>query len=63
MMSAVRIPESAASTSGISVNAIKITLFAVTAHLAGFGGVLLVAGEQRGPTRPLKSLMLLHQAL
>ena len=33
MMSAVRTSESAASTSGISANAIKITLFAVSAGL------------------------------
>jgi ABC-type branched-subunit amino acid transport system ATPase component/branched-subunit amino acid ABC-type transport system permease component len=46
MMSAVRTSESAASTSGISANAIKITLFAVSAGLAGFGGVLLVTVEQ-----------------
>ena len=46
MMSAVRTSESAASTSGISANAIKITLFAVSAGLAGLGGVLLVTVEQ-----------------
>jgi ABC-type branched-subunit amino acid transport system ATPase component/branched-subunit amino acid ABC-type transport system permease component len=46
MMSAVRTSESAASTSGISANAIKITLFAVSAGLAGLGGVLLVTVDQ-----------------
>lgn len=46
MMSAVRTSESAASTSGISGNAVKITLFAVSAGLAGLGGVLLVTVEQ-----------------
>jgi branched-subunit amino acid ABC-type transport system permease component/ABC-type branched-subunit amino acid transport system ATPase component len=42
MMSAVRTSEPAASTSGISASAVKITLFAVSAGLAGLGGVLLV---------------------
>jgi ABC-type branched-subunit amino acid transport system ATPase component len=46
MMSAVRTSEAAASTSGISANAIKITLFAVSAGLAGLGGVLVVTVEQ-----------------
>jgi ABC-type branched-subunit amino acid transport system ATPase component/branched-subunit amino acid ABC-type transport system permease component len=46
MMSAVRTSESAASTSGISGNAVKITLFAVSAGLAGLGGVLLVTVDQ-----------------
>src|ERR1019366_5115995 len=45
-MSAVRTSESAASTSGISGNAVKITLFAVSAGLAGLGGVLLVTVNQ-----------------
>jgi ABC-type branched-subunit amino acid transport system ATPase component/branched-subunit amino acid ABC-type transport system permease component len=46
MMSAVRTSESAASTSGISGFAVKITLFAVSAGLAGLGGVLLVTVDQ-----------------
>ena len=46
MMSAVRTSESAASTSGISASVIKITLFAVSAGLAGLGGVLLVTVDQ-----------------
>jgi ABC-type branched-subunit amino acid transport system ATPase component/ABC-type branched-subunit amino acid transport system permease subunit len=46
MMSAVRTSESAASTSGISGFTVKITLFAVSAGLAGLGGVLLVTVDQ-----------------
>ena len=46
MMSAVRTSESAAETSGISGSTVKITLFAVSAALAGLGGVLLVTVDQ-----------------
>jgi len=46
MMSAVRTSESAAETSGISGPMVKITLFAVSAALAGLGGVLLVTVDQ-----------------
>src|ERR1700722_20750974 len=46
MMSAVRTSESAAETSGISGPVVKITLFAVSAALAGLGGILLVTVDQ-----------------
>ncbi len=46
MMSAVRTSQSAAETSGISGNAVKISLFAISAALAGLGGVLLVTVDQ-----------------
>src|SRR5580704_371022 len=46
MMSAVRTSESAAETSGISGPMVKMTLFAVSAALAGLGGVLLVTVNQ-----------------
>lgn len=46
MMSAVRTSEPAARTSGISGPMVKITLFALSAALAGFGGVLLVTADQ-----------------
>src|ERR1700722_6174846 len=46
MMSAVRTSESAAETSGISGPMVKITLFAVSAALAGLGGILLVTVDQ-----------------
>jgi branched-subunit amino acid ABC-type transport system permease component/ABC-type branched-subunit amino acid transport system ATPase component len=46
MMSAVRTSESAAETSGISGPMVKITLFAVSAALAGLGGVLLATVDQ-----------------
>jgi ABC-type branched-subunit amino acid transport system ATPase component/branched-subunit amino acid ABC-type transport system permease component len=46
MISAVRTSESAAETSGISGPMVKITLFAVSAALAGLGGVLLVTVDQ-----------------
>ncbi len=45
-MSAVRTSESAASTSGISGLTVKIGLFAISAGLAGLGGVLLVTVDQ-----------------
>jgi ABC-type branched-subunit amino acid transport system ATPase component/branched-subunit amino acid ABC-type transport system permease component len=46
MMSAVRTSQSAAETSGISGTSVKITLFAVSAALAGLGGVLVVTVDQ-----------------
>jgi ABC-type branched-subunit amino acid transport system ATPase component/branched-subunit amino acid ABC-type transport system permease component len=46
MMSAVRTSQSAAETSGISGTTVKITLFAVSAGLAGLGGVLVVTVDQ-----------------
>jgi ABC-type branched-subunit amino acid transport system ATPase component len=46
MMSAVRTSQSAAETSGISGATVKITLFAVSAALAGLGGVALVTVDQ-----------------
>ncbi len=46
MMSAVRTSQSAAETSGISGTTVKITIFAVSAALAGLGGVLLVTVDQ-----------------
>jgi ABC-type branched-subunit amino acid transport system ATPase component/branched-subunit amino acid ABC-type transport system permease component len=46
MMSAVRTSQSAAETSGISGTTVKITLFAVSAALAGLGGVVLVTVDQ-----------------
>jgi ABC-type branched-subunit amino acid transport system ATPase component/branched-subunit amino acid ABC-type transport system permease component len=46
MMSAVRTSQSAAETSGISGSAVKISLFAISAALAGLGGVLLVTVDQ-----------------
>jgi ABC-type branched-subunit amino acid transport system ATPase component/branched-subunit amino acid ABC-type transport system permease component len=46
MMSAVRTSQSAAETSGISGNTVKISLFAISAALAGLGGVLLVAVDE-----------------
>jgi ABC-type branched-subunit amino acid transport system ATPase component/branched-subunit amino acid ABC-type transport system permease component len=46
MMSAVRTSEPAAETSGISGTSVKITLFAVSAALAGLGGVLVVTVDQ-----------------
>jgi ABC-type branched-subunit amino acid transport system ATPase component/branched-subunit amino acid ABC-type transport system permease component len=46
MMSAVRTSQSAAETSGISGTTVKITLFAVSAALAGLGGVLVVTVDQ-----------------
>jgi branched-subunit amino acid ABC-type transport system permease component/ABC-type branched-subunit amino acid transport system ATPase component len=47
MMSAVRTSQSAAETSGISGTAVKFTIFAVSAALAGLGGVLLVTVDQQ----------------
>ena len=46
MMSAVRTSQSAAETSGISGSIVKISLFAISAALAGLGGVLLVTVDQ-----------------
>lgn len=46
MMSAVRASEVAASASGISGPRVKITLFALSAGLAGLAGVLLVTVDQ-----------------
>jgi ABC-type branched-subunit amino acid transport system ATPase component/ABC-type branched-subunit amino acid transport system permease subunit len=46
MMMAVRASESAAETSGISGMRVKISLFAVSAALAGLGGVMLVTVDQ-----------------
>ncbi len=45
-MTAVRSSEPAALTSGISPSLIKLTLFALSAALAGLGGILLVAYDQ-----------------
>ena len=47
MMSAVRTSQSAAETSGISGTRVKFTIFAVSAALAGLGGVLLVTVVQQ----------------
>ncbi|MGP0030506.1 MAG: ABC transporter permease subunit [Acidimicrobiales bacterium] len=47
MMSAVRTSQSAAETSGISGTRVKFTIFAVSAALAGLGGVLLVTVDQQ----------------
>ncbi len=46
MMSAVRTSQTAAETSGISGTTVKISLFAVSAALAGLGGVLVVTVDQ-----------------
>lgn len=46
MMSAVRASEVAASASGISGSRVKITVFALSAGLAGLAGVLLVTVDQ-----------------
>jgi ABC-type branched-subunit amino acid transport system ATPase component/branched-subunit amino acid ABC-type transport system permease component len=45
-MTAVRSSEPAALTSGISPAVIKLTLFAISAALAGLGGILLVTYDQ-----------------
>src|SRR6202011_3073121 len=45
-MTAVRSSEPAASTSGISPALVKLTLFAISAALAGLGGILLVTYDQ-----------------
>jgi ABC-type branched-subunit amino acid transport system ATPase component/branched-subunit amino acid ABC-type transport system permease component len=45
-MTAVRSSEPAAQTSGISPSVIKLTLFALSAALAGLGGILLVTYDQ-----------------
>ena len=47
MMSAVRTSQSAAETSGISGTTVKVTIFTVSAALAGLGGVLLVTVDQQ----------------
>jgi ABC-type branched-subunit amino acid transport system ATPase component/branched-subunit amino acid ABC-type transport system permease component len=47
MMSAVRTSQWAAETAGISTTTVKITIFAVSAALAGLGGVLLVTVDQQ----------------
>ena len=45
-MTAVRSSEPAASTSGIAPARVKLTLFAISAALAGLGGILLVTYDQ-----------------
>jgi ABC-type branched-subunit amino acid transport system ATPase component/branched-subunit amino acid ABC-type transport system permease component len=47
MMSAVRTSQVAAETSGISGVSVKVTLFALSAALAGLGGILLVTVDQQ----------------
>jgi ABC-type branched-subunit amino acid transport system ATPase component/ABC-type branched-subunit amino acid transport system permease subunit len=47
MMSAVRTSQWAAETAGISATTVKVTIFAVSAALAGLGGVLLVTVDQQ----------------
>jgi ABC-type branched-subunit amino acid transport system ATPase component/branched-subunit amino acid ABC-type transport system permease component len=47
MMSAVRTSQWAAETAGISGTTVKVTIFAVSAALAGLGGVLLVTVDQQ----------------